>query len=593
MTNGIVCNIMNLTRMAICVVFEKRKDVISIKKQAYQDKIITDLRHLVVSSAALYGDKPRYIYKEKRQEKTFTYNDFLNSMNRFGTALCRLGLAGKTVAVIGETHPCYVVAYYAVANGNGMIVPLDKEINDEELVNFLIRSHSEAIVYTEIMNERIMSIADKVPDIKCFVPITPREADLENERVKSWDSLQAFGESALAEGDRSYLDIELDLDKPCALLFTSGTTGTSKGILLSQNNLAAATNSSCLSMHHINDTTKLISVLPINHTYEMTCGHLAALNKGAVTFINDSIKYVTKNLAAFKPTAVPFVPLFVETLHKRIWENIAKQGKTEKVKKAMKISNGLRRVGIDLRKKFFGQILSVFGGELESIICGGAPLDQRLIDDFDAFGIPILNGYGITECAPLVAVNRLGKQRAGTVGTAVENCQIRVDLDEGQETGEILVKGGNVMLGYFEDEEATAAVFTEDGWFKTGDVGYLDKDGYLYITGRKKNIIILSNGKNIYPEEIEQYLTPISLIGEVVVIGRKNAVGEVVITAVVFPNEEATEGMSKDDIYQALKNEINEVNKNLPVFKQIHDLEVRDTEFEKTTTKKIKRYKVQ
>lgn len=564
-----------------------------IKQKNFEEKIITDLRHLVVSSAALYGDKPRYIYKDKksRTEKTFTYNDFLNEMNRFGTAMSQLGLMGKTVAVIGETHPAYVVAYYAVANGNGMIVPLDKEINDDELVNFLIRSHAEAIVYTECMNDRVASIADRVQDIRYFIPIDPKGED--EGRFVSWQTLQAMGEKALAEGDTSYLDVEIDLEKPCALLFTSGTTGTSKGILLSQNNLAAATNSSCLSMHHVDSSTKLLSVLPINHTYEMTCGHLAALNKGATTYINDSIKYVVKNLASFKPTAMLFVPLFVETLHKRIWDNIEKKGMTKKVKTAMKVSNGLRRVGIDLRKKFFGEILSVFGGALESIVCGGAPIDQRLIDDFDAFGIPILNGYGITECAPLVAVNRLGKVRAGTVGTPVEKCEVKVILDEGQDTGEILVKGGNVMLGYFEDEEATAAVFTEDGWFKTGDVGYVDKDGYLYITGRKKNIIILSNGKNIYPEEIEQYLAPISLIQECVVIGRKNAVGEVVITAVVFPNEEEAEGLSKEDVYTKLKEAINEVNKNLPVFKQIHDLEVRDTEFEKTTTKKIKRYKVQ
>lgn len=564
-----------------------------IKQKNFEEKIITDLRHLVVSSAALYGDKPRYIYKDKksRTEKTFTYNDFLNEMNRFGTAMSQLGLMGKTVAVIGETHPAYVVAYYAVANGNGMIVPLDKEINDEELVNFLIRSHAEAIVYTECMNDRVASIADRVQDIRYFIPIDPKGED--EGRVVSWQTLQAMGEKALAEGDTSYLDVEIDLEKPCALLFTSGTTGTSKGILLSQNNLAAATNSSCLSMYHVDSSTKLLSVLPINHTYEMTCGHLAALNKGATTYINDSIKYVVKNLASFKPTTMLFVPLFVETLHKRIWDNIEKKGMTKKVKTAMKVSNGLRRVGIDLRKKFFGEILSVFGGALESIVCGGAPIDQRLIDDFDAFGIPILNGYGITECAPLVAVNRLGKVRAGTVGTPVEQCEVKVILDEGQDTGEILVKGGNVMLGYFEDEEATAAVFTEDGWFKTGDVGYVDKDGYLYITGRKKNIIILSNGKNIYPEEIEQYLAPISLIQECVVIGRKNAVGEVVITAVVFPNEEEAEGLSKEDVYTKLKEAINEVNKNLPVFKQIHDLEVRDTEFEKTTTKKIKRYKVQ
>ena len=283
----------------------------------------------------------------------------------------------------------------------------------------------------------------------------------------------------------------------------------------------------------------------------------------------------------------------METLYKRIWDNIEKKGMTKKVKTAMKVSNFLRHFGIDLRKKFFGEILSVFGGELKSIVCGGAPLEQRLIDDFDSFGIPILNGYGITECAPLVAVNRIDNRRAGTVGTAVERCEVKVILDEGQDTGEILVKGGNVMLGYFEDPDATAAVFTEDGWFKTGDVGFVDKDGFVHITGRKKNIIILSNGKNIYPEEIEQYLSPITIIKECVVVGRKNAVGEIVITALIYPDEEKTEGMTADEIYTTLKDAVNEINKGLPVFKQIHEVEVRDTEFEKTTTKKIKRYKVQ
>ncbi|MBR6769312.1 MAG: AMP-binding protein [Clostridia bacterium] len=566
-----------------------------IKKQTYENKMITDLRNLIVTSAALYGDKPRYVFKDKktRKDTNFSYNDFLREMNAAGTAFSTLDLMGKTVAVIGDTHPLYVVTYFAVVNGNGMIVPLDKEINDDELVNFLIRSHSEAVVFTESQNARMAAIADRVPGIRYFIPITPADSDEGKDRVLSWEALQKKGEEELAKGNRTYLDLELDLEKPCALLFTSGTTGTSKGILLSQNNLAAATNSSCLSMHHITDETRLLSVLPINHTYEMTCGHLAAANKGCTTYINDSIKYVTKNLASFKPTAILFVPLFVETLYKRIWDNIEKKGITKKVKTAMKISNFLRHFGIDMRKKFFGEILSVFGGELESIVCGGAPLDQRLIDDFDAFGIPILNGYGITECAPLVAVNRLDKRRAGTVGTPVERCEVKVDLDEGQDTGEILVKGGNVMLGYFEDPDATAEVFTEDGWFKTGDVGFVDKDGFVHITGRKKNIIILSNGKNIYPEEIEQYLAPIAMIKECVVVGRKNAVGEIVITALIYPDEEKTEGMTAEAIYNKLKEEVNEINKELPVFKQIHEVEVRETEFEKTTTKKIKRYKVQ
>ena len=282
--------------------------------------MITDLRHLIVTSAELYGDKPRYIFKDKKTRKdvNFSFNDFLRSMNAAGTAFSALDLMGKTVAVIGDTHPLYIVTYYAVVNGNGMIVPLDKEINDDELVNFLIRSHAEAVVYTESQNERMAAIADRVKDVRYFIPLAPAASDEGRDRVISWEAIQKKGEEELAAGNRTYLDLELDLEKPCAILFTSGTTGTSKGILLSQNNLAAATNSSCLSMHHVTDETKLLSVLPINHTYEMTCGHLAATNKGCTTYINDSIKYVTKNLASFKPTEILFVPLFVETLYKRI-----------------------------------------------------------------------------------------------------------------------------------------------------------------------------------------------------------------------------------------------------------------------------------
>ena len=258
--------------------------------------MITDLRDLIVTSAELYGDKPRYVFKDKktRKDTNFSYNDFLREMNAAGTAFSALDLMGKTVAVIGDTHPLYIVTYYTVANGNGMIVPLDKEINDDELVNFLIRSHAEAVVFTESQNARMAAIADRVPGIRYFIPITPDATAEGNERYLSWDAIQKMGDDELAKGNRSYLDLTLDLEKPCALLFTSGTTGTSKGILLSQNNLAAATNSSCLSMHHVTDKTKLLSVLPINHTYEMTCGHLAATNKGCTTYINDSIKYSTR-----------------------------------------------------------------------------------------------------------------------------------------------------------------------------------------------------------------------------------------------------------------------------------------------------------
>lgn len=566
--------------------------MITIKKPEYKGKIATDLRDVIVKSAQMYKDKPRYIYKQKRRECVFTYNDFLNEMNAIGTAFIKLGIGGATIAVIGDTHPSYVTTYYATVNGNGIIVPLDKELKDEEIVGFINKSHASAVVYTECYNNRMALLADSLPDVRYFIPIEASTERTQCERILPFSKLVETGMAALESGDRTYLDIEIDMDKTCALLFTSGTTGTSKGVMLSQRNLTAATNSSCMSMYHVNEKSRLVSVLPIHHTYEMTCGHLAAANIGATTFINDSIKYVIKNIESFKPTAMLFVPLFVETLHKKIWDTIEAKGMTKKVRAAMKLSNALRKVGIDLRKKIFADIHKTFGGCLESIVCGGAPLSQSLIDDFDAFGIPILNGYGITECAPLVSVNRLGMARSGSIGTPVENCEAKVVLDEGQDTGEILVKGENVMQGYYEDPAATAEVFTDDGWFRTGDVGYIDDDGYLYITGRKKNVIILSNGKNIYPEEIEEYISVIPEIKECVVVGRKNNNGETVITALVYADEDRTQGMARDDIYNLIKTQLNEVNKNLPLFKQIHELELRDTEFEKTTTKKIKRFKV-
>ncbi len=573
---------------------KKESELIFIKKTYANDKIITDLKDLIVTSAELFGDKPRYVYKDKKQgcEVSYTYNQFLDDMNSLGTAFSKLGLMGKTVVVIGETHPAYIVTYFSVVNGNGVIVPLDKEVSDDEVAAFIKRSHADAVVFMESMNKRFEKIIPTLDSVSLFVALSKPESLSENEKVLSWDEIISLGKEALDSGDESYTSVEIDREKPCAILFTSGTTGTSKGVMLSQANLAAATNSSCKAIYNINSESSLVSVLPINHTYEMTCGHLAAANKGCTTFINDSIKHVIKNLSSFKPTDMLFVPLFVETIHKRIWDSIEKKGMTKKVRTAIKMSNAMRKVGIDARKKFFAEIQATFGGKLKCIVCGGAPLDQRLIDDFDAFGISILNGYGITECAPLVSVNLLGKEKTGTIGQPVDGCSVKVELEEGQTTGELLVKGGNVMLGYFEDPEATAAVFTEDGWFKTGDVGFVDDEGYIHITGRKKNIIILSNGKNIYPEEIEQYISGIDLIAETVVVGRANSNGETVITAIIFPNEDAVGELSKEELYEKLKEEINEVNKKLPVFKQIHEIELRDTEFEKTTTKKIKRYKI-
>ena len=286
------------------------------------------------------------------------------------------------------------------------------------------------------------------------------------------------------------------------------------------------------------------------------------------------------------------VPLFVETMHKKIWAEIKKKGIEKQVKVAIGFNNAFLFCGIDIRKKMFKEIIDSFGGNLKSIVCGGAPLSPQLIKDFYAFGITVLEGYGITECAPLVAVNSPGKVRFHSVGQPVYGCTVKIDKDENDETGEILVKGENVMMGYYKNPEATKEVFTEDGWFRTGDIGYMDKDGYIYITGRKKNVIILSNGKNVFPEEIEEYLAPIDIIEECVVMARENEKGELTITAITVPNMALLEGKNDEEITELIKARIDAVNKKLPTYKQIHRIELRHEPFERTTSKKIQRFKI-
>lgn len=341
------------------------------------------------------------------------------------------------------------------------------------------------------------------------------------------------------------------------------------------------------------DRNTFVSVLPPHHSYELTCGHLAIMDIGGQILINDSLKRVMKNFQSFKPNALMLVPLFVETMHKRIWEEVRKKGMEKQLRLLMKLNSAMLAFRIDVRSKLFKQVIGAFGGNLKSIVCGGAPLSPDLIKDFYAFGVTVLEGYGITECAPLVAVNSPGKVRFHSVGTPVHGCQVKIDKTEEEETGEILVKGDNVMIGYYKNPEATAEVFTEDGWFRTGDIGYMDKDGYIYITGRKKNVIILSNGKNVFPEEIEEHLSSIPSILESVVLTRKNEAGEQIITAVVVPNMEMYADKNKDEIHADIKESVNAVNKTLPSFKQIRKIEVRYEPFERTTSKKIQRFKVQ
>ncbi|MBQ0102439.1 MAG: AMP-binding protein [Firmicutes bacterium] len=561
-------------------------------KARHPTKIITDLLMMVREGASQFEDKDIYIYNEDKEEKHVSYRENYERVLYLGTAFCELGLAGKHIGVIGDTHPLYMTTFFSTIASNGTIVPLDKDLPDDALIDFMNIAEIEALVYTSKFNNRLAAYGDRIPTLRYFIPISNKET-LENDKIMSMDSLLEMGKKLYDGGDTRFTDIVPDLDNTAAIIFTSGTTGTSKGVMLSHRNFVAATNGSCQSMQY-DDTNLFVDCLPMNHSYEITCGQLAIQNLGATMVINDSMKNTLRNFAKYKPNALMLVPLYVETMYKKIWSEIDKKGMRKTVRRLMKISDGLLKVGIDMRDKFFGQITGALGGNLRSIVVGGAPMNPQIIKDFNSFGIFILEGYGITECSPLVAVNSPGEEKPHSVGRPVLCSQVKIDKKPEDETGEILVKGENVMKGYYKNEEATKEVFTEDGWFRTGDIGYIDDEGYIFITGRKKNVIILSNGKNVFPEELEEHLASRDdVIGESVVIGRKDeTTGETAITAVIYPNQDFAKGKTPEEVEKAVKDAVTEVNKSLPQYKQMRAVEIRDTEFEKTTTRKIKRYLV-
>lgn len=560
---------------------------------------IKDLRDMVQTSAAFFGDKDLYVYKEDKQEVHFSYNQLRDEVERFGTALNVLGIDEGRVAVIGETSAKVTVTYLGTVNAGGVIVPLDRELTEDQIPEFIERAECDMVVYSASFNGIITKMAAKMPHVKYYIPMKG-EDEVDHSLpsapvVMQFAEVLKLGEQALNEHNNSYYLHKIDLDKMCAIIFTSGTTGTSKGVMLSMRNLVAAADASCKGVPY-DSKTRLVSVLPQHHTYEMTCSHLAVINLGASEYINDSLKYTMRNFQNYKPTALVLVPLFVETVYKKIWDNIRKKGMEKKVRGLMKFSDTLLKMGIDLRGVFFKEIQAALGGEVKSMICGGAPISPQILKDFYSFGIVIFEGYGITECAPLVAVNPNGAARFGSAGKPVHDEKVRIDKDPAEDFGEIVVKGPNVMLGYYKDEAATKAAFTHDmknfdnnGWFRTGDIGYIDNDGYIFITGRKKNVIILSNGKNVFPEELEEHLSHDPRIAESVIIGREQN-GETIITALVHPDYEKFEGKSDDEIAAEIKEAVNDVNRTLPSFKHMTAVEVMKDEFEKTTSKKIKRY---
>lgn len=580
-----------------------------IQKKGYpppRQYAAADLSNLVKIGASLFGDKPYLRFKRARQDMSLSYRDFEKMIDCVGSAFAELGVGESPIAVIGESSPEWVVTYLSAVNGGGMIIPLDKELAEGEIANFIRRAHVRYVVHSASFGEMFRRLEGELPDVVGYAEISkdcfpyPDQTGSDKpitDRFIPFEALVRRGTGLLNTGYHVFTDHKIDLDKPAAILYTSGTTGTSKGVMLSQRNITTAVNTS----YRMIDVTRedvLVSVLPIHHTYEMTCGYLTPLLVGATVCINESLKTVLRSMQEYKPTMMVLVPLFVSTFHKKIMETVRKKGLEQKIRLAMAASNTARHVGVDMRQTLFREIHETFGGRLDRIVCGGAPMNPELGKFFDTIGIKLTQGYGITECAPLISVSPFHCIKAASVGLPVPGLEVRIGDTDGSAgtVGEIIVRGDNVMLGYQDDPEKTAEVLDEDGWFRTGDIGYIDRDGYIYITGRAKNVIVLHNGKNVFPEEIEEYLEQIDLISECAVIGRTAMDGETInVTAVIYPDFARAEELGItgiDAISDELRKRINRLNTTLPMFKQIRGVEVRKTPFIKTTSKKIIRHRI-
>ena len=559
---------------------------------------ITDIRHMLRTSTELYGDNVAFRQRFEKNEpyREITYKEAFETVNALGTALTNIGLKGKRIAVIGENCYQWATSYLAVICGTGVVVPLDKELSAMELKQLVIEAEVSAVMFTKKYREIFKEMKTSGDtDIEILVDLT---GDDEEEGIFKWSNLVAEGRMLLDGGDRSFVEAEIIADEMSELLFTSGTTGIAKGVMLSHKNI-------CFDLMiaptilNVNTWDIFFSVLPIHHTYEGTCGFLMPLYKGASIAYCEGLKYIVKNLAEVSPTMFLGVPALFETLYKTIMRNVRKQGKEGLVKKVMSVNKVTRKIGLDLNKLLLKDILKVFGGRMRVLISGGAAIDPAILQFFNDLGFIAVHGYGLSECAPMGALNPDNPKymRNSSVGHILPGMQVKiVDKDE-DGIGEICLKGDNVMLGYYKNPEETART-VRDGWFYTGDQGYVDEEDFIYITGRKKNVIIASNGKNVFPEELEYYLSLSPFIAESMVWGAEDErSGDIVIVAAIRPETDDIREVLGDEkaddpetVKELLWKEVDKVNEQMPMFKKIKKIVVRNEEFEKNTSKKIKRF---
>ena len=561
----------------------------------YEVREIKDLKDMLESSTKLYGDSVAFLSKDKPggDYKEITYKQFKSDVDALGTALINLGLKDKRVAIIGENRYEWAVSYLGVVNGTGIVVPLDKELPEAEIESLLRRAEVSAIIYSKRKEEQINNIKKKIDFVKFYIP-------MDGNKANGFRDLINKGNQLLKDGDRSFVDAEIDAKKASIILFTSGTTEMSKAALLSHWNIAYDMMCACKSIM-VKPEDRFFSVLPLHHTYECTAGFLIPLYRGSSVAYCEGLRYIAQNMKEAHPTMILAVPALFENMYKKIWDTACKSGKEKLLKIMIKVSDVLYKCGIDVKKKLFKSVHDNFGGRLRIGIVGAAAMDKDIIAGFRSLGIHMIQGYGLTECSPLAALNRDQYYNDGAAGREVPGIKLKIDDPNDEGVGEICVQGDNVMLGYYNNEEATSEEATSktliDGWLHTGDLGYMDKDGFLFITGRKKNVLITKNGKNVYPEELEVMINTSPLIKESMVYQKDNDEGtDTFLAAIVVPDFDEVKKefgeISQKELKEKLWQEIKKTNEKLVGYKHVKEIEIRETEFEKTTTLKIKRYLV-
>lgn len=550
-----------------------------------------NIKELIYDAVSKYQEKTAFMIKHKKEKdvsyEKVSYSRLLEEINQLGTKFYDLGYSDKRVAIVGRNGYEWVITHMTNLLGGMVSIPLDKELQVEELESCLVRSKADVLVFDEKYLENIEEIKKRgnvaIENYICMRSL---------EGYEDIPTLKQQGKEILEAGNTEYLEAKIDSYKMNILLFTSGTTSKSKAVMLSQNNIA----SNVYSMQLVEDIRKEdvnIAFLPFHHIFGSTC-MIVMLAFGVTTVFPDGLRYIAQNLKEYIVSIFVGVPLLVETIYKRIEQGVAKKGKTKAVAFAKKLSNVLLKFGIDIRKKLFQEILNELGGALRFVISGGAPLDKRVAQGFNELGINVVQGYGLTETSPVIAAENVKKMKYGSIGFPMENVQVELFNQDEQGIGEIRVKGPNVMLGYYENEEATSQVL-KDGWFYTGDLAYYDKEGYLFLTGRKKDMIVLKNGKKVFPDELETLVNRLDEVAECLVYGmpdQKDKNDIKLSVKIVYDKEVVKEkypSASQEELEELIWQKVKEINKTFPPYKYIKNMVLTDQELIKTTTKKVKR----